>query len=146
MNKIGDRLGRSMKSQKMAAWMHPCQKQAYEGLGQLVQMIDKSGSGSQKMDLYFSDNMQMAGAPVRDHFSWDKTRIDFLAMNLWGRSEMSPAGFYKSKDGRRFFELRGPSGGVKTSDVFYLTVSFNIYSKNPAAITYIDGLTVPSGY
>jgi len=59
---------------------------------------------------------------------------------------LNPAGFYKSKDGRRFFELRGASGGVKTSDVFYIVVSFNMYAKNPAAIAYIDGLTVPSGY
>lgn len=145
LNKIGDRLGIKVRNQKMNAWMHPCQKQAYEQLGQLVQILNRGDKGSDKMDMYF-DDMQMAGVPIREHYSWDKTRIDFLAMNLWGRSELNPAGFYKSKDGRRFFELRGASGGVKTSDVFYLTVSFNLYSKNPAAISYIDGLTVPSGY
>lgn len=147
INKIGDRVGIKEKRQKLDAWMHPAQVQAYEALGQLVQSIIRTGS-NQKMDLYFGDGegMQMAGATVRPHYLWDKTRIDFLNMKLWGRAELNPAGFYKSKDGRRFFELRGPSGGVKTSDVFYIVVSFNLYAKNPAAIAYIDGLTVPSGY
>ena len=147
INKIGDRVGIKERKQKLNAWMHPCQVQAYEALGQLVQYINRQGS-SEKMDLYFGDGegMQMAGAKVRPHYLWDKTRIDFQNMALWGRSELNPAGFYKSKDGRRFFELRGASGGVKTSDVFYLVVSFNMYAKNPAAVSYIDTLTVPSGY
>jgi hypothetical protein len=148
INKIGDRVGIKERKMKLEAWMHPAQVQAYEQLGQLVQFIDRAKDSSDKMELYFGDgeNMQMAGAKVRPHFLWDKTRIDFINTKLWGRSELYPAGFYKSKDGRRFFELRGPSGGVKTSDVFYLCVSFNLYAKNPAAIAYIDGLTVPSGY
>lgn len=150
INKVGDRIGIKERKQKFNAWMHPCQVQAYEQLGQLVQIINRGAgnNGTDKMNLYFGDGegMQMAGATIRPHYLWDKTRIDFQNMKLWGRSELNPAGFYKSKDGRRFFELRGPSGGVKTSDVFYLTVSFNMYSKNPAAIAYIDGLTVPSGY
>lgn len=146
INKIGDRVGIAERKQKFEAWMHPAQVQAYEALGQLVQIINRGDTG--KMDLYFGDGegMQMAGASVNPHYLWDKTRIDFMNMSLWGRAELNPAGFYKSKDGRKFFELRGASGGVKTSDVFYLTVSFNIYAKNPAAIAYIDGLTVPSGY
>lgn len=146
INKIGDRVGIGERKQKLDAWMHPAQVQAYEALGQLVQTIPRSGGS--KMDLYFGDgeNMQMAGANIRPDYLWDKTRIDFQNMKLWGRAELNPAGFYKSKDGRKFFELRGPSGGVKTSDIFYLTVSFNVYSKNPAATSYIDGLTIPSGY
>lgn len=146
INKIGDRVGIKERKQKLKAWMHPAQVQAYEALGQLVQIISRDKTS--KMDLYFGDGegMQMAGAEVKPHYSWDKGRIDFQNMALWARSELNPAGFYKSKDGRKFFELRGASGGVKTSDIFYLTVSFNMYSKNPAAVAYIDGLTVPSGY
>src|SRR5260221_2826151 len=148
INEIGDRVGIVERKQKLTAWMHPAQVAAYEALGQLVQIINRGSQGTNKMDLYFGDGegMQMAGATVRPHYLWDKTRIDFLNMKLWGRAELNPAGFYKSKDGRRFFELRGASGGVKTSDVFYIVVSFNMYAKNPAAIAYIDGLTVPSGY
>jgi hypothetical protein len=145
INKIGDRTGIKDRKQTLTAWMHPAQVAAYEALGQLIQSIPRTGGN--RMDLYFGDEgFQMAGANVKPHYLWDKSRIDFFNMKLWGRAELNPAGFYKSKDGRRFFELRGPSGGVKTSDVFYIVVSFNIFAKNPAAIAYIDGLSIPSGY
>jgi hypothetical protein len=143
INKIGDRVGMD-NGFKPVAWMHPCQKQAYEELGQLVSMIQKAPK-QEGLDLYFGDNMQIAGAPIKCSYSWDKTRIDFIISDLWGRAEMKPAGFYEV-DGRRIFEMRGPSGGVATSQIFYLVVSFNLFVKNPAACSYIDGLTVPTGY
>lgn len=143
LNKIGDRLGQE-NGFKPVAWMHPCQKQAYEELGQLVSTIQKS-SKSEGLDLYFNDNMQLAGAPIKTSYSWDKTRIDFVLSDVWGRAEMNPAGFYEV-DGRKIFEMRGPSGGVATSQVFYIVASFNMFVKNPAACSYIYGLTVPSGY
>lgn len=143
INKIGDRVGMDTQVQ-VEAWMHPCQKQAYEQLGQLVSIIQKQ-SKDEALDLFFGDNMQLAGAPIRTHFSWDKTRIDFVAKNLWGRAEMHEADFY-DVGGRRYFESRGPSGGVATSQIFYLSASFNLFHANPAAASYIDGLSVPSGY
>jgi hypothetical protein len=143
MNMIGDRCGID-NTYKAEAWMHPCQKQAYEELGQLVSVINK-GAKEEGIDLYFNDNMQMAGAPVKTSFSWDKTRIDFIVKEVWKRAEMKPAGFY-DVDGRRIFEIRGTSGGVATSQVFYLVTAFNLYVTNPAACAYIDTLTVPSGY
>jgi len=124
--------------------MHPCQKQAYEELGQLVTMINKAPK-EEGLNLYFNDNMQIAGCPIKCSYSWDKTRIDLIISDLWGRAEMKSAGFYEV-DGRKIFEMRGPSGGVATSQVFYLVVSFNLFVKNPAACSYIDGLTVPVGY
>ncbi|HEU4638240.1 MAG TPA: hypothetical protein VFS84_05270, partial [Candidatus Binatia bacterium] len=79
------------------------------------------------------------------HFSWDKTRIDFIANDAWGRAEMHPVGFY-TVDGRRIFEIRGASGGVATSQIFYLCASFNFFVRNPAEVAFIYGLTVPAGY
>lgn len=144
INKIGDRIGFKEASKSIKAFMHPCQKQAYEGLGQLVSVIQKTAK-DENLDLYFGDGMQMAGAAIDAQFMWDKTRIDFLPMELWGRAEMHAAAFYEV-GGRKVFELRGPSGGVQTSQVQYITVSFNIFNQNPAAMSYIDVLTVPSGY
>jgi hypothetical protein len=143
INKIGDRVGMDFNA-KLTAWMHPAQKQAYEELGQLVSIINKQAK-QESLDLYFGDGMQMAGAPVKTSFSWDKKRIDFILNEVWGRAEMHPAGFY-TVDGRKIFELRGASGGVKTSQIFYITASFNLFVNNPAACSYIDGLTVPTGY
>lgn len=144
MNKVGDRVGMG-KGKKVTAWMHPAQLVAYEELGLNVSVINKSPKGGESLDLYFGENMTIAGIPIKTHFSWDKTRIDFIANDAWGRAEMHAPGFY-TVDDRRIFEIRGASGGVATSQVFYICASFNFFVRNPAEIAFIYGLTVPAGY
>lgn len=144
LNKIGDRVGIQYRK-KLSAWMHPCQKQAYEELGFEVIRINKSAR-EEGLDLYFSDNMNMAGAPVKVSYSWNKKRIDFVDYDVWGRAEFHPPGFYKDENGNQYFVVRGTSGGVATSNLAYLVASFNLYMNNPAAASYIYGLTVPGGY
>lgn len=143
MNKIGNRVGMNHNFDP-TAWTHPAQAAAYEEIGQLVMNISKTSS-DQSLNMYFGDNMQLAGAPVRTHYSWNKSRIDFIVSSVWGRAEILPIGFYTS-DGRRIFELRGASGGVATADIFYMVVGFQTYVTNPAATSYIDNLAVPAGY
>jgi hypothetical protein len=143
INKIGNRIGID-NNFSATAWMHPAQVQAYEEIGQLVSIIQKS-SKDEALDMYFGNNMQMAGVPVKGHFNWKNSRIDFVVDSLWGRAEILPIGFYTS-DGRRIFELRGPSGGVATADIFYMVVGFQTFVLNPAGTAYIDTLAVPSGY
>jgi hypothetical protein len=142
INKIGNRVGISNKFNP-TAWMHPGQKQAYEEIGQLVSIIQKKPS-EEALDMYF-DKMQMAGAAVKEHFNWDKTRIDLISDRVWGRAEILPIGFYTT-DGRKYFEIRGASGGVATADIFYMVNGFQVYVNNPAGCSYIDNLAVPSGY
>ncbi len=143
MNKIGNRVGID-NNFSCTAWMHPAQIQAYEEIGQLVSIIQKQAR-DESLNMYFGDNMQMAGSPVKGHFNWKTTRIDFVVNSVWGRAEILPIGFYTS-DGRRIFELRGPTGGVATADIFYMVVGFQTFVLNPAACAYIDALAVPSGY
>lgn len=143
LNKIGERLGIE-NGMKLTAWMHPAQVQQYEELGQLVSQINKTANANEKMDLFF-DVQQMNGVPIRKHFSWDKTRIDYVVDEVWGRAEMHKAGFYE-EEGRRMFEARGTSGGVAAATMFYLVASFNTYINNPPACVYISDLTVPAGY
>ena|SRR3990167_1373287 len=147
LNKVGDRVGKNRKM-KVTAWTHPCQVDAYEQLGVLTSLINKT-TKDDGLNLYFGNGfgsgMQLAGAPIETSFSWDKKRIDFIVSEYWGRAEMHAPGFYEV-DGRKIFELRGPSGGVATSQVFYITASWNLFCKNPAAASYIDNLTVPTGY
>jgi hypothetical protein len=142
INKIGNRVGID-NNFNPEAWMHPAQKQAYEEIGQLVSIIHKVAK-EEGLDMYF-DNMQMAGAPVKESYNWDKTRIDFVVKEVWGRGEVLPIGFYTT-DGRKIFEIRGPSGGVATADIFYMVVGTQFFVNNPAATAYINNLTVPSGY
>lgn len=143
MNKIGNRVGID-NTFKPRAWMHPCQKQAYEEIGQLVIMINKQAK-EESLNMYFGDGMQMAGATVTDSFSWDKTRIDFVVDEVWGRGEILPLGFYTT-DGRKIFEIRGPSGGVATAEIFYMVNGMQLFVNNPAACSFIDTLAVPTGY
>jgi len=143
LNKIGERLGIE-NGVKMNAWMHPCQVQSYEESAQLLMQIDKTPSATQGADLYF-EMKQLAGVPIKQHFNWDKTRVDYVVDEVWGRAEMHKAGFYE-EEGRRMFEVRGPSGGVAAATMFYLVASFNTYTNNPPACVYISDLTVPTGY
>lgn len=143
VNYVGNRIGLD-ENFKPVAWMHPCQKQAYEEIGQLVSIIQKNGSSPDKMDMYF-DKFQMAGMSVRESFSWNKTRIDIVNLDVWGRGETLPLGFYTS-DGRKIFEIRGASGGVATAEIFYMVVGTQLFVSNPAATAYIDNLAVPAGY
>ena len=73
---------------KVEAWMHPAQCQAYEELGFLVTQINQTGEGK-GLDLYFGGSMQMAGAAVKKSFNWNKKRIDFPNLSLWGRGELA---------------------------------------------------------
>jgi hypothetical protein len=143
MNKIGNRVGID-NDFNPTAWLHPCQMQAYEEIGQLVSTIQKT-TKSEGLNMYFGDNMQLAGASVKPSFSWDKTRIDFVVDEVWGRGEILPIGFYTT-DGRKIFEIRGASGGVAAAEIFYMVVGMQTFVTNPAACSYIDNLAVPTGY
>lgn len=143
INKIGNRVGLD-NTFKPTAWQHPAQAQAYEEIGQLISIIHKAAK-DESLNMYFGDNMQMAGAPVKTSFNWDKTRIDFIDTKVWGRAEILPVGFYKT-DGRSVFEIRGASGGVTTADIFYMVCGMQLFVNNPASCSYIDNLAVPSGY
>ncbi len=142
INKIGNRVGLD-NNFNPEAWMHPAQKAAYEQIGQLIQVVWKEPK-EQKLDLYF-DGMQMAGAPVKCSYNWDKTRIDFVSPTVWGRGEILPIGFYTT-DGRKTFEIRGASGGVAAAEIFYMVIGLQTFVDNPAACAYIDNLLVPTGY
>jgi len=143
MNKIGNRVGIE-KDFNPTAWLHPAQMAAYEEIGQLVSTIQKT-TKDEGLNMYFGNNMQLAGANVKPHYSWDKTRIDFVVDEVWGRAEILPIGFYTT-DGRKIFEIRGPSGGVATAEIFYMVVGMQTFVTNPAACSYIDNLAVPIGY
>lgn len=143
INNIGNRLGKK-KIPKVQAFMHMAQQSAYEELGQFVSEIHKMPK-EESLNLYFGDDMQLAGASIHTSFSWDKTRIDFIAQELWRRAETHAPGFY-DVDGKRIFEGRGISGGVAAFQMVYVAAGWNLYPRNPAAGSYISDLTIPSGY
>jgi len=145
LNKAGDRLGANSMKRRLTAWMHPCQAAAYEELAQEAIMINKKPE-EENIDMYFSDNMRLAGAPVRTHYSWDKTRIDFIDLDIYGRTQFYEPQWFKDQNGNKYFMMRGPSGGIAASEIIYIIAGWQLYVNNPAGISYIDSLSVPSGY
>lgn len=143
LNALGNRVGIDNDFTPVA-WMHPAQQQAYEEIGQLVSIIQKMPR-DESLNMYFGGKMEMAGCTVKPSFNWNTSRIDFVNNEVWGRAEILPVGFYRV-DGRNIFEIRGASGGVATSDIFYMVVGMQTFVNNPAATAYIDTLAVPSGY
>lgn len=147
MNQIGNRIGIDHDF-KPTAWMHPAQIAAFEAQGQLIMVINKT-TKSEGFNPYFGDakgsGFQMAGAGVRASYNWNPKRIDFVVDEVWGRAEILPLGFYTT-DGRKIFEIRGPSGGVATAEIFYMVIGTQFFVNNPAATSYIYDLAVPSGY
>lgn len=144
VNKAADRVGMDQLGE-VNAWMHPAQADSYEQLGQLVQQITINGVQTGGLDRYFSGSMQMAGAPVKKSYNWHRKRIDFVDSNYWGRGELHPIGFH-TVGGRKLFEVRGASGGVAASNIFYYVASFDLFVTNPAGCSYIDNLAIPTGY
>lgn len=144
VNKIGDRVG--VYGKKLVVWGHPCQADAYEQLGTLVTQLAKMPN-EEKLNMYFNpDNMQMAGVPLKLSYSWDKTRLDFVT-DSWARSEIKALDYYKDKNGRKIFELRSPTSGAPIAGwIFYFVYGCQYYVQNPAECSYIDTLSVPSGY
>lgn len=143
VNKIGDRLGKKNIG-KVQAWMHPAQVQAYEALGQLVSQIHK-GTSDEKLNLYFGKNMQMAGVQVKEDYMWDRTRIDFVDLETWGRVETKKPDFLELS-GKKFYEARSTDGGVAAAVLMYIVAGINFFIDSPPSASYIDGLTVPTGY
>lgn len=146
VNKIGDRIGLQTRKNKLVAWMHPCQAQAYEELGQNVIRINKEKK-DEGLDLYFGDDKTMAGMTIKESYAWNKTRIDPIDLDNWGRAELHPAGYYTNPaDGQKVWPGRAPDGGITASWLFYLVASFNIFVVQPAGMSYIDQLAIPAGY
>jgi len=145
MNKVGDRMGAKARKQKYKAWTHPSQKQAMEEIATLITSLQGMPAGK-SIDLYYGDNMQLAGAPIMEHFSWDRTRIDFIN-DGFGRAEMRAADFIKKKGGGGYiWEGRGSDGGGAAFNIMYPGLSFNIFHENPAESAYIDTLDIVAGY
>jgi hypothetical protein len=146
INKLGDKVGiKNAKKLKPKIWTHPAQTAAYEALGNLVVMINKGASRNEGLDLYFGDNLSIAGVRMEESFLWNKKRMDFVLMALYGRAVMKEPGWH-TVAGRKIFELRGPSGGVAASSVSYVTADWQLYHKNPGVNVYIDNLEIPAGY
>ena len=146
LSKLGDRVGiKAAKKLKPRIWTHPAQTAAYEMLGHLASVINKGTSKNESLDIYFGDNLSIGGVPIEESYFWNKKRMDFVLMSLYRRAVMKEPGWY-TVGGRKIFELRGPSGGVATSNISYITADWQLYHLSPGLNVYIDNLAITEGF
>ena len=85
INKIGNRVGIE-NDFNPTAWLHPCQMQAYEEIGQLVSIIQKAAKEEVAEYVFRVTTCSWLVLAAKPSFNWDKTRIDFVVDEVWGRA------------------------------------------------------------
>jgi hypothetical protein len=123
------------------------QEHAWENLGIGISQIIKEGNGggADDLDLLFSGKKTMGGVPIKASVNADQTRVDFLALNHWGRAVLKDIDFFEV-GGNTVFPVYGASGGLAASYLFYYDTAFNVWSDSPRSGAFIDTLARPSGY
>ncbi len=146
LNKIRLALGDNiLRSKRLIAHMNVQQEHAYENLGITISEIMKESSAGQGMDLFFNGNKSMAGVPIKTNIHADRTRIDYLCLDMWGRAVMQEIDYYEV-NGNTVFPIYGASGGLASAYLFYFVVGFQVFVDNPRAGAYISDLATPTGY
>jgi hypothetical protein len=145
-NKVRKALGIN-NLEKLLAYMAVEQEHAWENLGIGISQIIKEGNGggADDLDLLFSGKKTMGGVPIKASVNADQTRVDFLALNHWGRAVLKDIDFFEV-GGNTVFPVYGASGGLAASYLFYYDTAFNVWSDSPRSGAFIDTLARPSGY
>ena len=144
VNYIGDIRGIDNDT-KLTAWCHPAHIHSMEDTARDVLATADRMPNNKNVNMFYG-NFQLAGAPAKADFSWNKSRIDFNNMMNWGRVEMAPVDWYEVGGTRQFPAYDSDGQAIKTRTVTYLVCSMNLYNTDPASNAYISGITIPTGY
>jgi len=131
---------------KLIAYAHPAQADAYESLAITESVIYKDPTGNQNVDLMFNNQrgLSMSNVPVKQSIHQDRTRVDFMCMNYWGRIVATDTGFVKFGDQIIWPQYSGGTQLVSTA-MFYLKAGLQVYNRNPLSSSYIKALALPAG-
>jgi len=149
LNRIRMNLGDNFfnaEDTKLIAYAHPAQADAYEALAITQSVIYKDPTGNQNVDLMFNNQrgLSMSNVPVKQSIHQDRTRVDFMCMNYWGRIVATDTGFVKFGDQILWPQYSGGTQLVGT-EMFYLKAGLQIYNRNPLSGSYIKALARPAG-
>jgi hypothetical protein len=147
LNKVRKSLGINAL-EKLIAYMAVEQEHAWENLGITISQIIKeggSGGGANDLDLLFTGKKTMSGCPIKASVNADQTRVDFLALNHWGRAVMKDIDLYEV-GGDTVFPIYGASGGLAASYIFYFDTAFQVWDDSPRTGAFINTLARPAGY
>lgn len=152
LNRIRMNLGDNYFNQegtKLIAYAHPSQADAYEALAITQSVIYKDPTGNQNVDLMFNNQrgLMMSNVPVRQSIHQDRTRLDFMCMNYWGRIVATDTGFAKFGEDQRIIWPAYQSGGLGlvSTEFFYLKAGLQVYNRNPLSGSFIKNLSLPAG-
>ena len=147
LNKIRKALGGEILSRnRLVACMNVEQEDAYEALAITISEIIKQSTDEQGVDLFFNGRKTMSGIPIYANVHWNPERIDFLALEHWGRAVSKDIDLYEV-GGQTVFPLyNSVTGGLDAAMIFYIVTSFQVWSDSPRMGAYIDSLAKPTGY
>ena len=87
----------------------------------------------------------IGGTPFIKSIHAVRGRIDFLNLSHWGTAEIQPIDMF-DVGGQTQFQTYGTSGGLNANELFYYWTGLQVWTDNPRANGFIDGLLVPTGY
>jgi hypothetical protein len=112
----------------------------------VAQTIQNQITGDSSIDMLKKNPpMTMGGRPIIQTLHGNINRIDGVCLDHWGRAELQPIGPLEY-GGQRMFPIYGASGGLASSTISYLWCGFNVFSDNPRAGVFIDGMPLTAGY
>jgi len=131
---------------KAIAYGHPAQADAYEALAITQSVIYKDPTGNQQVDLLFNNQrgLSISNVPFRQSIHQDRTRLDFMMMNFWGRIVATDTGFVKFGDQIIWPQYSGGTQLVSTA-MFYLKAGLQVYNRQPLSSAYVKSLAKPAG-
>lgn len=145
INKVRKALGVNQLG-KLIAYTSLEQEHAWESLGVAIsEIIKEGGSKANDLDLLFTGQKTMGGAPIKSSINASSARIDFLDLSHWGRAVMQDIDFYEI-GGQTVFPIYGTSGGLAAAYIFYFITGFQVWMDSPRSGGYIYNLAIPSGY
>lgn len=150
LNRIRMNLGDNFfnaEGAKLIAYSHPSQADSYEALAITQSVIYKDPTGNQQVDLLFNNQrgLSMSNVPVRQSIHADRTRIDFLMMNYWGRIVATDTGFAKWGDQIIWPQYASTGTQLVSTEMFYIKGGLQVYNRNPLSGSYIKNLALPAG-
>lgn len=145
LNRIRLVLGNDGVPDDLIAYMHLAQEHAYEDIGFILSEIIKGADANEALEPFFKVK-SMAGVPIKTSIHADTTRIDFLCLSSWGRAMSKDMDYFQIGNNTVFPLYNSTSGGIIAAFIWYLVLSFQIFSDNPRRGSMVTGLSKITGY
>lgn len=120
---------------------------AWENNALLVQsVVANQVKGDEATDMLKKNApTQIAGRPILVNPRAKPGYIDFLSLKNWWRIETKATDMYEV-GGQTIFPAYGASGGLQSSNLFYMVVMTQVGTGQPRLNPYVNNFAIPAGY